>query len=653
MPAFRVTKQLIDKVKKSPSDIANELTIEELVKLLTKLSDAYYNTDTPLVEDKTYDILFDSLKERDPDNNFIKTAGTKVKANRRKVNLPYPMGSLDKIKPNEGYLEPWLKKNKGPYIISDKLDGVSAQIYRTPQGKLEMYTRGEGTDEGNVGEDITHLLEYINAGEVENIPKDGSIRGELIMSRKNFNKIKNKYKNSRNTVSGIVNAKTFDKNIAKMVDFISYSILNPNYKQEEQMKQLKKWEINTVTYKVYKELSENALEEYLKDRRKNSDYDVDGIVIVDSSKVHELKAGNPNYAFAFKMVLDDQYTIATVKQVIWEVSMDSIFKPVVEIKPVNLVGTTVSRATAHNAKFVEDNKLGKGAEIKIIRSGDVIPYIMEVVKPAKKADMPEIPYIWGDSEVDIFVDYSKKIPQEIKDQVTMKILTYFFRTIGVKYLSEGIMTKLVDAGYKTIPDIIGADKDELAEIDGLGSKMIEKIYKEIDDKMKTVELHVFMSATHVFGRGIGEKKLREILRKYPNIIHDKLSKKELTEKILEVEGFSDLTTSKFVDNLEDFKKYCDKLNKVYNINHIIKKKEDKVIGDKLKDEIIVFTGVRDKDLERKIEDNGGKVTGSVSKNTTILIHAEDDDKSSSKYKKAILLEIKTMTITEFKKKYNF
>lgn len=647
----RLTKQFLDKLKNNPTQIVDELTITELVKLLTKLADAYYNTDKPLIDDKTYDILFDTLKEKDPDNEFIKTAGAKVKASRRKVNLPYPMGSLDKIKPEQGYLEPWLIKNKGPYIVSDKLDGVSAQIYRTPEGNLEMYTRGEGTKEGNIGEDITHLLEYINAGEVKNIPKDGSIRGELIMSRANFDKIKDKYKNSRNTVSGIVNSKVFSKELAGMVDFVSYSILNPNYKQEEQMKYLKKWKINTVEYKTYKTLSEKDLGEYLKKRRKISNYDVDGIVVVDSSKTHQLKPGNPDYAFAFKMVLDDQYTIATVKQVIWEVSMDSIYKPVVEINPVNLVGTTVSRATAHNAKFVEDNKLGKDAQIKIIRSGDVIPYIMEVIKPAKKADMPETPYVWGESEVDIYVDYSKKISQEIKDQVTVKLLTYFFKTIGVKYLSEGIITKLVEADYKSVTDILSADKTDLSEIDGLGKKIIDKIYKEIDDKMKTVELHDFMSATHSFGRGIGSTKLKEILKKYPNIIHDKLTKSELTEKILEVEGFSDITTAKFVDNLEQFKKFCKEIEKVYDISHIIKKKAEKIIGNKFKDEVIVFTGVRDKELEKKIEDNGGKVTNSVSKNTTMLITADDDDCSSSKCVKAKELKIKILTITQFKTKY--
>ena len=648
---MRVTKSYLQKIIKAPLQEVEVLPIDELVKLLSKLADAYYNTDSPLVPDNVYDIIFDNLKERDPDNKFLKEVGAKVKADRKKVKLPYPMGSLDKIKPNTGFLEPWLKKNKGPYVISDKLDGVSAQIYRTPSGKLEMYTRGEGSDEGNIGEDITHLLEYINKGNTDNIPKDGSIRGELIMSRDNFKKISDKYKNSRNTVSGVVNSKVFDKNIAMMIDFVAYSILTPNYSQEEQMKLLKKWKINTVEYKISKTLDEQKLGDYLIDRRKNSKYDVDGIVIVDSSKVHELKAGNPTYAFAFKMILDDQYTIAKVKEVIWEVSMDSIYKPVVEIEPVNLVGTTVSRATAHNAKFVSDNKLGVGAEIKIIRSGDVIPYIMEVVKPAKKADMPKTPYIWGETDVDIFVDYSKKIPQEIKDTVTMKLLNYFFRTIGVKYLSEGIMMKLVDAGYKSVSDILGADKDKLTEIEGIGKKLVDKIYKEIDNKMKTVELHTFMSATHAFGRGVGERKLREILRKYPNIINEKLSKKELTEKVMEVDGFSEIMTAKFVDNLEEFKQFCKEIEKVYDISHIIKKIKEEKKGDNFKDEVIVFTGVRDKELEKKIENEGGKITSSVSKNTTILITADDDDCSSSKCVKAKELKINIISISEFKKKY--
>jgi NAD-dependent DNA ligase len=130
-----------------------------------------------------------------------------------------------------------------------------------------------------------------------------------------------------------------------------------------------------------------------------------------------LVPGYPEYGIAFKMVLDDQFTIATIKQIIWEPTMDSYLKPLVEINPVELVGTTVTFATAHNAKFVESNKLGKGAKIKIIRSGDVIPYIMEVVEPAKKPSMPDIPYVWNETEVDILIDYDEEIDEEVLNKV--------------------------------------------------------------------------------------------------------------------------------------------------------------------------------------------------------------------------------------------
>ena len=642
MPSFRVTKQLLDKIKKTPSDIAETLTIDELVKLLTKLSDAYYNTDKPLLEDKTYDILFDNLKTRDPDNDFIKTAGSKVKANRRKVNLPYPMGSLDKIKPNEGYLDPWLTKNKGPYIVSDKLDGVSAQIYRTPTGKLEMYTRGEGTDEGNVGEDITHLLDYINAGKIENIPKDGSIRGELIMTRSNFDTISDQYKNGRNIVSGIVNAKVFDKNLAKLVDFVAYSILNPNYKQEEQMKTLKKWKINTAPYKVYKELTEKTLEDYLKDRRKNSDYDVDGIVIVDSSKVHELKPGNPNYAFAFKMVLDDQFTIATVKSVIWEVSMDSIFKPVVEINPVNLVGVTVSRATAHNAKFVDDNKLGKGAEIKIIRSGDVIPYINEVASAAKEILMPDkngIKWEWNDSKVDaLLVDASTDV------NVAIKRITHFMRTLGVVGVSEGVITRLFEAGYRSLADMLAVPIDSIAGISGFSLKSGTTIYKAIHSVCDApINLALLMDASNCF-EGFGFKKMDLLVKNIPTIATKIPTEAEITR----IAGFSSISAEKIIANLPGFYQWLK--------DHPMLKWQvpsstaATPTGTAMVGQVVVMTGFRDDDISSWIEANGGKMGSSVSGKTTLLL-VKDTASGSSKMEKAKELGVEIMSGADFKKKH--
>ena len=654
---MKFTKAFIDKVKTTPVKVAEELDDEELVKLMRKLADAYYNTGKPLVDDKVYDILFDILKERDPDNPFFKEVGATVKVDRKKVNLPYPMGSLEKVKPDTGKLEPWLKKFKGPYVISDKLDGVSAQIHND-NGTLKMYTRGEGDDEGNIGEDISHLLKYVNAGEIENLPKKSSIRGELIIKREDFEKIKDSYKNIRNTVSGVVNSKTVDIRIAKLVNFVSYAVLYPELNQIDQMKQLEKWEINVVEYKVVKKLTQEYLEEYFKDRRKNSPFDVDGIVCIDSSKLHKLVPGYPEYGVAFKMVLDDQYTVATVKQIIWEPTMDSYLKPLVEINPVELVGTTVTFATAHNAKFVHLNKLGKGAKIKIIRSGDVIPYIMEVVEPAKKPDMPDIPYVWNDTEVDILIDYDEDVDEDVLNKVKVKLLTHFFKTIGVKFLSEGILTKLVDNGYDSIGEILGADEEDLYDIEGLGKKSITKIYKEIENKIEGVQLHTFMAATHLFGRGMGERKLKEILKVYPNIMYEEWNKKELTKKINNIDGFSDIMTSKFVENLEQFKKFCKDIQKVYDISHIVKRKEIKKVStddenkfSKFNKMTVVFTGIRDKELQELIESNGGKVSSSVSKNTDIVIHAENPDTTNAKYEKAKELNIKLMSLSQFKKTY--
>ena len=657
---MRITKAFIESIKKSPTEIASSLSDEELEKLLRKFADAYYNTGKSLVEDVTYDILYDLLKERDPTNPFLKEAGAKVKVDRKKVELKYPMGSLTKVKPNEGTLESWIKKYRGPYVISDKLDGVSAQIYRTPTGKLEMYTRGRGDESGNVGEDITHLLKYINIGSVDNIENEMSIRGELIIKRKDFDKIKDDYKNIRNTVSGVVNSKTVNIKLAKLVNFVAYAILNPEYTQEEQMEQLEEMEINCVEYKVVKKLDEKILETYLKDRRSRSEFDVDGIVVVDSAKVYSLKAGNPDNAFAFKMVLDDQFTIAEVVKVNWDYSMDSLCKPTVTIKPVELVGVTITNATAHNADFVWKNKLGPGAKIKIIRSGDVIPKIMEVVVPAKSPSMPEIPFVWNETEVDILIDYTKKIPQDVKDRVLVNLLVHFFSTLGIKYISEGILTKLVANDYRSVGDIVDAiisNDEDLYEIEGMGEKMVKKIAKEIETKLEKSELYTFMDATHIFGKGLGSRKLKEIIKVIPNIMTDKSSKKELKEKIIKIDGFAELTAGRFVDNLEKFKTFYKDFNEIYNIESMVKKlntKTNQTVNTKtnqtkFKDDTIVFTGVRDDELEKIIEDQGGKVTGSVSKNTTILITSDNPDTGTEKYKKAKTLGIKIYTISEFKK----
>lgn len=648
---MRITKSLLKEINDDPNAYANYTDIDTLVKVLFKFNEEYHSTDKPLVTDQVYDILYDTLKTRDPENDFFKKIGAKIKIKKEEVKIPFPMGSLSKIKPDTGFLDTWLKKYKGSFVVSDKLDGVSAQIYNDPKLGLKMYTRGEMTDEGNIGQDITDLMKYIDCGSVENIPKGTSVRGELIITKKDFEKANTKYKNIRNAVIGIVGTKKdLDIEFAKLIKFMTYSIIYPEYKQNEQMSLLEKFKLHVVEYKIKKSIDEDFLKEYLIKRRKESDFMIDGLVIVDSSESYKVPIGYPDYAFAFKMVLDDQFTIAKVKNVIWEPTMDSYLKPVVEIYPVDLVGTTVTRATAHNAKTVVENKINIGAEIKIIRSGDVIPYIMEVIKPAKEASAPNIPHKWNETEVDYVIDYDEKIAQEVKDIVQQKIILHFFRKIGVKYLSEGIIAKLYEEGYTTIAGIIGAPEEDLYEIEGLGEKSITKIYKEIYDKLDKLELFQFMAASHM-DRGLGERKIKEIINKYPNIINEKLNRDDFIEKIKNVDGFSDKLAERFVDNFKYFKKFFKEVNDVYDLSHLLKIKKVEKQGDFFKDKSICMTGTRDKEIINFIEKNGGKISTSVSSKTHLLIHADDADKSSNKFQNAEKYKTLVISVSEFKKKY--
>lgn len=647
---MKITKKLLNEINDDPVKYARYTDIKVLVDVMRKFNEKYHSTDKPYVSDKVYDILYDILKERDPLNNFFKEIGAKVKIEKEMVKIPFPMGSLTKIKPDDPFLDKWLLNYKGPYVISDKLDGISAQIYNDPVKGFKMYTRGEMTDEGNIGQDITYLLKFINVN-TENIPIGVSVRGELIISRKDFEKAETKYKNIRNAVGGLITSKkSFNKELAKIVRFVSYAIIFPEYKQEEQFKLLKKYKLEVAEYKIEKKITEKMLKEYLQKRRMESDFDVDGIVIVDSSDSYKVIPGYPTYAFAFKMVLDDQYTEAIVREVRWEPTMDSYLKPIVEIEPVELVGTTVSRATAHNAKMVIDNKINKGAKIKIIRSGDVIPYIMEVTKSAKIPSVPDVPYKWNDTEVDFIIDYTKKVPQEIIAQVEMKINLHFFRKIGVKFLSEGIISKLYEEGYESIESIIGADEEDLYDIEGLGKKSVDKIYKEIYNALDNCDLIVFMAASHM-DRGLGERKIKEVITKYPNLMNENWDKEEFIEKIKEVDGFSDKLAERFTEGFKEFKNFYKKINDVYDMSHILKVKIIKKEGNLFDGKSICFTGFRDDELENFVVKNGGNVSSSVSSKTFMLVYKDDSAKDSNKYKNAEKYSIKIMSKDEFKKKY--
>ena len=630
---------------KNPKAFAEKLEDDELVELLQNLSDAYYNTAESLVPDAVYDKLIDILKERDPENTFLKEVGAPVKGTKEKVTLPFEMGSLNKFRLAKD-IDKWVSKYEGPYFISDKLDGSSTQIYKNQSGEIFMFSRGRGI----TGFNISHLLPYVITKEtLEDIPKGASIRGEVIISKKNFKKIGDIMTNARSAANGLVISKTINQDVAKVANFVAYAILNPRYDYEKQMNLLKKWGFNVVTHTFQEEISEDFFREYLETRKEKSPYEMDGIVCVNTSKVYAHGGGYRDHEFAFKIDDENQMIITTVMEVLWKPTKDGYLKPRIRVDPVELGGTTVTYASAYNAKFIVDNSIGPGARVKIMRSGDVIPKIMEIVIAAKEPQMPTFPYKWNESKVDLLL--KDENDENGKQIMTIRLLVHFFRKLGVEYLSEGIITKLVENDYDSIESILTAKKKDLYQISGLGEKIVDKIYTEIDRAFDEMTLEMFMAASNKLGRSIGETRAKEILNVYPNLLNE--PEDGLYDKIMKVPGFSDITTELFINNFPSFKKFFKKIAKIKDLSRFenVQTQSKPKVSGQFDGQTFVMTGTRDATITKYITDNGGKIGSSVSKNTTMLIHADDADTTTNKFTKATELGVKLMKVSDFKKKF--
>ena len=625
--------ELVNKFKNDPNDFIENNNIKILIKLAKYLSNKYYSLE-PIVSDEEYDLLIDSIKYREPNNPFLKEIGTDCKKNNI-VELPFYMGSMDKIKNSKDIIN-WSNKFSGPYYISDKLDGISALLEIDKKNGNKLYTRGNGLQ----GNDITTLLKYLN------IPKIDAdyvvIRGELIISKEKFKKYSDKMANARNLVCGTVNSKKINKEKMYDIDFVAYEIIEPWLSIKDQFIALKENNFNTVYNTVFENINIDNLSNLLKERKNNSEYDIDGIIISYGKPKKRLEEGNPDYAFAFKQTFENQTVDVIVLDVEWNESKDGYLKPRLILEPTKLSGVTIKHVTAFNAKYISDNNIGPNTIIKLVRSGDVIPHILKVVK-STKAKMPTIEYSWTDTKVDII---AKK--QSIDGLV--QSLTFSVQKLKIKNVNEGIIKKLVEKDIKTIIDLININKDFLLEIEGFKDKKATLIFNSIQNAIENLTLLDFMVASNILGRGIGEKKIKKIIDTYPNIITE--NKIDVYNKILKLEGFDELTSKLFTNNLDEFIKLFNKLPlKLQKQLLIVKKKQNNKRFNNLK---IVFSGFRNKEWETIIEDEGGKVVTTVSSNTDILVAKKEDIElaENSKIKKALQLKITILTPEQFEKKLN-
>jgi len=232
--------EYIKDLKDDPVDFITKVSTSTLAKVLKYAADKYYNDGKSVIGDDLYDMVREAVEEANPKHPVLKKIGAPVRHAQNKAKLPYFMGSMNKIKPGTGALDKWLKKYEGPYVYSDKLDGVSG-LYVVGAKGPEMYTRGNG----KVGTDISGkipLFPSLNLKKsVSSMKKGLAVRGEFIMKKKTFkDKYQSTTKNARNMVAGVINSKTVDQRKAADVDFVAYEIINPKMAPSEQYKTLKK-----------------------------------------------------------------------------------------------------------------------------------------------------------------------------------------------------------------------------------------------------------------------------------------------------------------------------------------------------------------------------------------------------------------------------
>ena len=599
--------------------------INELKEKIVKANEAY-RIGEPIMSDKDYDQLVEELELLSPNDDVLTKVGHVVADETRKSKLPIEMASMNKIK-SMNDINDWCRlKNITSHnfvIITPKYDGLSLCVNETTS---EAFTRGDGTYGQKSNEHYSRIGNHLSKTSFS------FTYGEVMMSKKTFlEKYSSDFANPRNLVAGLLNSKEATDAL-KDCDYIKYGAI-----QSRNMFQSKKQildELNSnqsvkVPYHICRisditeELLINLFHEY------SIDYEIDGLIIeindlnTQMTLGRETSSNNPVWARAFKHPSFEQSAETEIIGISWNISKQGYLKPTLHISPVKLDGVTVSNVTGNNARFVKDMGIGVGAKVIVKRSGMVIPIIADVIETVE-FQMPDVDNIdWNENGVEL-ITLTETDDQKLKKNIS------FFEILESDNVSEGVITQLWDAGYKTISDILNLTTSDLEKIDRFGKRKAKIVHESIQKSVTNVSLSKLQHATGIF-KGLGSKKL---------LLLEDFVTKPTVDQIMSIEGFAEISAKSYVDSYDEF------FNFVKDLPITISEKVEVVkTGNDLDGKQFVFTGVRRKDLEEVIVSRGGVIGGSVSKNTTYLVMKEKGS-GSSKETKAISLGVTILTVEE-------
>lgn len=635
--------------------------IKDLVELLNKANKAYYQEANEIMTNFEYDKLYDELVGLEKETGMVLSNSPTVNVGYQVVSqLPKeqhnsPMLSLDKTK-EVGALADFAGDRK--CLLSWKMDGLTVVLTYENGELVKAVTRGNGL----VGEVITN-----NAKTFKNIPISIpykgrlTLRGEAIIKYSDFEQINreiedadSKYKNPRNLCSGSVRQLNSQVTAERNVNFVAFALINADDVDfgnsiEQQYKWMESQGFQVVEYRVVTRNSMEDAVKYFAGKIQTYDYPSDGLVLMFDDIEYGLSLGTtakfPRNGIAFKW--EDEQAETTLKYIEWSPSRTGLINPVAVFEPVELEGTTVSRASVHNISIMEELELGSGDRIKVYKANMIIPQISENLTKSGIDDLPKECPVCGHA-TEVKAENGIKTlycPNSQCPAKHVKLFTLFVSRNGMNIdgLSEETLEKFIDAGYiKEFADIFHLDRyyEEIVATPGFGQKSYDNLMDSVE-KARNVELSALIYSLGIPNIGSANAKL--ICKAFNNKI-EKIRNASV-EELIEIDGIGEIMAEKFCQYFadEDNIKKLDNLLKEVNIAE----PEENTTPQNMDGLTFVITGsvehfANRNELKSYIEKYGGKVTGSVSAKTNYLIN-NDAMSASSKNKKAKQLGVEIVT----------